>query len=326
MQSREIVAPLVAIILALVAIVFVKEGWLSMIDLSAALAFVLVTSIVGVLFWGFKPRIVRYFRPDAASSVAPSQKNMKEAPTAEVQSGLSGMVLNDRAVYQLVNMARTEFRDLLKLNIRMIGEELEAGRIPPHLLLWEQTESELKKGLITSKEEYDALEDLTKSLNQGTENRDKPDFDVWHNLCKNHFERLKRLGLVTEKGTIPQVMKTSDRGYDPDRATKLDPKFAGVHALFFWPKKYSWEKGERNPSINMPYTKVVIKDKDVFWWGTYAEDLFLKGKIEHNNAPGDFETEDEMLIYLRKRGFSLHQRPVSQKDLLGDAGLDAASQ
>jgi hypothetical protein len=117
---------------------------------------------------------------------------------------------------------------------------------------------------------------------------------------------------------IPLVMKTSDRGYAPNRAARLDPKLAGVHALFFWPKKVSWQRGERNPYLNMPYSKVVIKGMDAFWWGTYAEELFREGKIDHNNAEGDFEREEEMEFWLRKNGFNLHKQPVSQVDLLGN--------
>jgi hypothetical protein len=112
------------------------------------------------------------------------------------KSDTLGMVLNDRAASQLTSMARMKFRDDLKLNLHLIGEELEAGRIPPHSLSWEGTEPELKKGLITSKPEYDALDDFAKSLIQCPD-RDKPDFDVWSNLCKNHYERLKRLGLAS---------------------------------------------------------------------------------------------------------------------------------
>jgi hypothetical protein len=117
----------------------------------------------------------------------------------------------------------------------------------------------------------------------------------------------------------PLVMKMSDRSYDPDIAARLDPAFAGVHALFFWPKECSWQKGEREPTINMPYTKVVIKDTEAFWWGAYAEELFRKGKIEYNNAPGDFESEDDMEVYLRENGINLHKWPVSPKDLLEPA-------
>jgi hypothetical protein len=74
----------------------------------------------------------------------------------------------------------------------------------------------------------------------------------------------------------------------------------------------------------MPYTKVVIKDNNAFWWGAYAEDLFRKGRIEHNNAPGDFETEEDMIVWLRKNGFNLHKQPVSEADLLAQSSKEAS--
>jgi hypothetical protein len=123
----------------------------------------------------------------------------------------------------------------------------------------------------------------------------------------------------TEKVPIPQVMKTSDRGYDPDRAARLDPQFAGVYAYFFWPKEPSYSSAERNPYVYMPYLKGIVKGKDFYYWGKYAEDLFRKGKIDSVNAPGGFENEDEMLVYLRKRGFNWNLRPVTPKDLLGES-------
>ncbi len=125
---------------------------------------------------------------------------------------------------------------------------------------------------------------------------------------------LGRLLRGTELGRL--VMKTADRGYDPDVAARLDPKLADVHALFFWPKKASWEKGQRNPNVTMPYFKTIIKGNDVFWWAQYAEDIFRKGKIQHNSAPGNFENDEEAEAYLRKRGYNLRMKPVSPADLL----------
>lgn len=119
--------------------------------------------------------------------------------------------------------------------------------------------------------------------------------------------------------SAPLVMKVSDRISGLDRAARLDPVFAGVHALFFWPKQYSWQGGEREATINMPYTKVIITGKEAFWWGAYAEELFRKGKIEWNNAPGDYENENDMERYLSENGFNLHKWQVSSKDLLESA-------
>jgi hypothetical protein len=120
----------------------------------------------------------------------------KETPEVEAKPGTLGMVLNDRAITQLTKMARRGYKDTLKLNLDLIGQELEGGRIPPKFISWDETEPELRKGLITSKPEYDALDDFAKSLTQ-CPRRDEPNFDVMSNLCKTHYERLKRLGLAS---------------------------------------------------------------------------------------------------------------------------------
>lgn len=126
-------------------------------------------------------------------------------------------------------------------------------------------------------------------------------------LASGGYIVVGRLLIGTELAKL--VMKTADRGFDPDRASRLKPKFTGIHALFFWPKKVSWEKGQRNPYVRMPYMKVVIKGKDAYWWGVYADDLFQRGCIEYNSAPGDFENDEQMETYLKKKGYILHPEP-----------------
>ena len=174
------------------------------------------------------------------------------------------------------------------------------------------------------------MESVAECLGKDKVNYGRVQAEVALDLAKDLVVYLKspvrQLSLIKEEEPIAQVMKAFDKGYDPDRAARLDPKFADVHALFFWPERLSQEKGERNPNVNMPTGKVIIKDKDAFLWGNYADDLFTSGKIDYYNVNGDYENEEEQLIYLRKRGFILHRKTFSMKDALGDVGLESTSQ
>jgi len=118
----------------------------------------------------------------------------EEALTVEKESSPPEMALNDLAISQLWVYARMGFTNLLKMNLNMMGDYFKNGRIPYRFKSWDDAEPELKKRLV-AKPEYDALDDFAKSLTQ-CPRHDEPNFDVMSNLCKNHFERLKRLGLV----------------------------------------------------------------------------------------------------------------------------------
>jgi len=103
--------------------------------------------------------------------------------------------LNDLSISQLWWNAKQGFMDLLKLNLKMMKEMFDDGRIPYRFKSWDETDPELKKRLVTNTE-YDALDEFAKSLTQ-CPRPEEPNFDVMSQLCKTHYERLKRLGLVS---------------------------------------------------------------------------------------------------------------------------------
>jgi hypothetical protein len=113
----------------------------------------------------------------------------------EGKSTLEETAQKERAITQLMGIARMGYRHELRDSLRMIGKDLDE-HMPTRFVLWNGVEPGLKESLITYKPEYAALEDLSNSLDQRSNNFGKPDFDVRDNLCKNHYERLKRLGFV----------------------------------------------------------------------------------------------------------------------------------
>jgi len=121
----------------------------------------------------------------------------KKTPKAEHEaqpSKTSDTMLNEEAMSQVMGLASGGLREALKVNLRIIGTDLE-NRLRTRLPVWFNVEPSLKERLITDKALYDALEDLSKSLEQRGESFDTPDFERWDNLCKAQYELLKRTDL-----------------------------------------------------------------------------------------------------------------------------------
>jgi hypothetical protein len=116
-------------------------------------------------------------------------------PTAKAKSDVSEPVLDERFMPNLVALARMKYKEMLRDNLRLVGQELDR-KTSPRIITWDAADPEFKKYLITDEVQYDALKDFAKSLGQRRDNLGKPDFDVYDNLCKVQYERLKRLGLA----------------------------------------------------------------------------------------------------------------------------------
>jgi len=103
--------------------------------------------------------------------------------------------LNELAITQLMGLAHGGLVDALKANLRIIGTDLDI-HCRTRLVAWTRVDANLRQRLITDSEEYDALDDLSKSLERRYQSFDTPAFEMWDNLCKGHYERLKRMGFV----------------------------------------------------------------------------------------------------------------------------------
>jgi hypothetical protein len=106
----------------------------------------------------------------------------------------SETALDKQTMSQLTGLARGGFIEGLKANLHVIGIDLDT-RGPTRLVLWAQIDPTVRRSLITDTEEYDALDQLWKSLEQRNANLYSPDFEMWDKLCKGHYERLKRTEL-----------------------------------------------------------------------------------------------------------------------------------
>jgi hypothetical protein len=58
--KRKLVGISVAILFVLFAVKALRYGWIMLTDISAALAFVIVSGFLGSLYWGFKPEVDRW--------------------------------------------------------------------------------------------------------------------------------------------------------------------------------------------------------------------------------------------------------------------------
>jgi hypothetical protein len=127
--------------------------------------------------------------------VSESQLGSEKTTSLPQRSETSDIVLNEQMTSQVMGLARGGFREALRANLRIIGTDLEL-RLHTRLVVWFSVEPSLRERLITNKEEYDALEDLAKSLEHRSDSSyDTPDFDKWDNLCKAQYELLKRTDL-----------------------------------------------------------------------------------------------------------------------------------
>jgi membrane protein implicated in regulation of membrane protease activity len=90
-MKREILSLVGAIIVIGVLFYALKEGIILMSDVSSALAYILVAGIVGILLWGFKPRIERALRKrpkaepkaeELARAIAEESQKLKEKEEA----------------------------------------------------------------------------------------------------------------------------------------------------------------------------------------------------------------------------------------------------
>lgn len=82
---REILSMGVTVTLIGILLLALCEGWVFVSDVSSALAYVLIGSMVGILIWGFKPRIERTFRKkskaqpqELAKAIAEEAQKLKE--------------------------------------------------------------------------------------------------------------------------------------------------------------------------------------------------------------------------------------------------------
>jgi hypothetical protein len=91
------------------------------------------------------------------------------------------------------------------------------------------------------------------------------------------------------------------------------PNFDHVEARLFYPKKYSWEKGERDPKKNVPRLKLVlVKDlKKAYYVGDYALKLIQNGKIRPFS-----EDEQDLAEWCRKHGYVLIPEDGTEDKLL----------
>lgn len=105
-------------------------------------------------------------------------------------------------------------------------------------------------------------------------------------------------------------------GWKELKIENLDPIFAHVYAVFFYPKSVSWQDGRRNPHETWPQLKAIVNSRTnkAYWMAEYANGLFKNGKIQKVTAEG--ETEKDRARYMKKKGIVMVERPASESDLL----------
>jgi len=79
-MKREILSVAGAVGVIVILAVFLSNGVIVLSDVSAALAYVLVAALFGILLWGFGPRIKRIVRGENITMPIPSQKRTGRFP------------------------------------------------------------------------------------------------------------------------------------------------------------------------------------------------------------------------------------------------------
>lgn len=90
----------------------------------------------------------------------------------------------------------------------------------------------------------------------------------------------------------------------PTFEKKDEPNFDHIEAWFFYSKKYSWGKGERDPKKHVPRQKLVLlKDlKKAYYMGEYALNLVLNDKIKSSLTDNE---QDNLHEWCNARGYDL---------------------
>jgi hypothetical protein len=93
-----------------------------------------------------------------------------------------------------------------------------------------------------------------------------------------------------------------------------EPDFNHVEAWFFYPRRYSWDRGERDPKKFVPRQKLVlVKDlKKAYYIGDYALNLVLTGKIKSWFS----EDEQDLDKWCPDKGYNLTHEEGTEEKLL----------
>jgi hypothetical protein len=111
------------------------------------------------------------------------------------------------------------------------------------------------------------------------------------------------------------------KGWKPSSKNETNkPNFDHIQAWFFYPKKYSWGKGERDPKKHVPRQKVVLvtDSKKAYFMGKYAIDLVLNEKVRWFSD----DKQENLGEWCKNKGYEL-MHEIGTEDLLLEAYFHA---